>query len=446
MSKARLQKFLEKLDLELKDSSEEYRKGTANKKYTTFTFRSSTIKKSLKTLLDRSISTEFDGDGASVLKSIQKQLTPLLAGLTRDLRKTFQGLANSSKGTVEFRLIRSGFVVTAIQIDKRDNFRLVQDAYRDRLEEFYSAFLEILQKPYIKRESNSQGEVNVGTAGQAFNLEHMKGKSNVQDFINSSIFNALKEVYNDKKVPEELEKELENFGFTSILTIIKDAEEGTIEIFLGSQILNSVESAKEKQIKQKLQKDLQAALLKLGGLGELKGSDSLSSAYRKKVIKEISKPFKKLKNTKVITEDIKIKESSPVQQKKNVKAKKVNVSGSRPLKKRKLKGEKGASSIPFELLGILNDRLPETLQKNMQSPALNYRTGRFAESVRVIDVLQTNKGYSSFGFTYQKSPYQTFEVGYRQGTLDRDPRKLIDRSIREIAAEYAIGRFFTRRV
>lgn len=443
MSTARLQKFLEKLDSELQNSSDEYRKAVANKKYTTFTFRSSTIKKSLRTLLNRS--TDFDGDGASVLKSIQKELTPLLAGLTRDLRKTFQGLAKSSKGTIEFRLIRSGFVVTAIEIDKRDNFRLVQNAYRDRLEEFYQDFLDVLEKPAIRRES-SKGEVNVGTAGQAFNLEHMRGKSNVQDFINASIFNALEEVYNDKSIPAELEKELKNFGFTSILTILKDAEEGTIEIFLGSQILNAVESAKEKQIKQKLQKDLQSALLKLGGLAELKGSDSLSSAYRKKVIKEISKPFKKLKNTKVITEDIKIKESSPVQQKKNVKAKKVNVSGSRPLKKRKLKGEKGASSIPFELLGILNDRLPETLQKNMQSPALNYRSGRFAESVRVIDVLQTNKGYSSFGYTYQKSPYQTFEVGYRQGTLDRDPRKLIDRSIREIAAEYAIGRFFTRRV
>ena len=31
-------------------------------------------------------------------------------------------------------------------------------------------------------------------------------------------------------------------------------------------------------------------------------------------------------------------------------------------------------------------------------------------------------------------------------TPERDPRKLIDRSIREIATKLAIGRFFTRRV
>ena len=31
-------------------------------------------------------------------------------------------------------------------------------------------------------------------------------------------------------------------------------------------------------------------------------------------------------------------------------------------------------------------------------------------------------------------------------TPERDPRKLIERSIREIAAQFAIGRFYTRRV
>ena len=38
------------------------------------------------------------------------------------------------------------------------------------------------------------------------------------------------------------------------------------------------------------------------------------------------------------------------------------------------------------------------------------------------------------------------EVGYEQGDADRDPRKIINQSIREIAAEMAIGRLFTRRL
>ena len=77
----------------------------------------------------------------------------------------------------------------------------------------------------------------------------------------------------------------------------------------------------------------------------------------------------------------------------------------------------------------------------MGQPALTNRTGRFASSVRATDMIMTPKGYPSIGYTYQRDPYETFEsdTGY-------DPRKLIDRSMREIAAEYAIGRFYTRRV
>ena len=82
----------------------------------------------------------------------------------------------------------------------------------------------------------------------------------------------------------------------------------------------------------------------------------------------------------------------------------------------------------------------------MGAPALVNRTGRFASSVRVTDVAITPKGFPSIGYTYQLGPYQTFEPGYAQGSTDRDPRTLIDKSIREIAASMAIGRFYTRRV
>lgn len=81
----------------------------------------------------------------------------------------------------------------------------------------------------------------------------------------------------------------------------------------------------------------------------------------------------------------------------------------------------------------------------MMPPALQYQTGRFASSVRVTDITQTAKGFPSIGYTYMRNPYETFEVGNRQGTIDRDPRRLIDKSIREIATQFAIGRFYTRR-
>ena len=104
------------------------------------------------------------------------------------------------------------------------------------------------------------------------------------------------------------------------------------------------------------------------------------------------------------------------------------------------------SSSVTNKLGVFNEKLPEVVKRNMQEPRLQNRTGRFASSVRVTDITKTPKGFPSIGYTYQKNPYQTFEVGYRQGSPDRDPRKIIDMSIREIALQFALGRFYTRRV
>jgi hypothetical protein len=98
---------------------------------------------------------------------------------------------------------------------------------------------------------------------------------------------------------------------------------------------------------------------------------------------------------------------------------------------------------------MMNKDLSRTVRKNMRLPALQNSSGRFANSVKVVDVNQTKQGFLSFGYTYEKSPYQVFEVGTGEApwaTPQRDPRKLIDRSIREAAAELAIGRFYTRRL
>jgi hypothetical protein len=85
----------------------------------------------------------------------------------------------------------------------------------------------------------------------------------------------------------------------------------------------------------------------------------------------------------------------------------------------------------------------------MGPPALESRTGRFASSVRAVDVNKTAQGYPSIGYTYAKNPYQIFEQGRGQkpwASPERDPRTLIDKSLREIAVELALGRFYTRRL
>jgi hypothetical protein len=100
-----------------------------------------------------------------------------------------------------------------------------------------------------------------------------------------------------------------------------------------------------------------------------------------------------------------------------------------------------AAAMPLELIGLINKELPDTVRANMGEPALTNVTGRFADSTRATDMHMTPQGFPSIGYTYQRNPYGTFEQDH-----DYDPRRLIDRSMREIAAQYAIGRFYTRRV
>ena len=101
----------------------------------------------------------------------------------------------------------------------------------------------------------------------------------------------------------------------------------------------------------------------------------------------------------------------------------------------------------LNLIGILSNKIENTVAKNMGTGGrLVYRSGDFARSVEITDVAVTPQGFPSIGYTYDKYPYQTFEPGYAQGSPERDPRRLIDASIREIAMNLAIGRFYTRRV
>lgn len=118
-----------------------------------------------------------------------------------------------------------------------------------------------------------------------------------------------------------------------------------------------------------------------------------------------------------------------------------------PLRGKVTKAKQSTVSIA-SLMGLLNARINDKVAKNMGQPRLENVSGRFAASVRVTDVTTTSKGFPSIGYTYRTDPYQVFEStsGSRFASIDRDPRSLIDKSIREIAAELAIGRLYTRRI
>lgn len=105
------------------------------------------------------------------------------------------------------------------------------------------------------------------------------------------------------------------------------------------------------------------------------------------------------------------------------------------------------SGPPINLVALINAKLPEEIRKRMTYPRLQWRTGRFAGSVRALSAEGTRNGGVTVGYTYQRNPYELFEPGRSSlATPARDPKQLIDLSIRAIAQQYVQGRFYTRRM
>lgn len=202
-----------------------------------------------------------------------------------------------------------------------------------------------------------------------------------------------------------------------------------------------------------LNKTITSIIEKIGKkFAEVPGSDSSITKRQKIILKQFESKLKGKKGIKLTGFDTRTVQSHKGETSKTPsKTGKVLTGASLASKSSKRSARqkpknRGVSSSPLALLVLINKDLSNTVADNMVGSRLNYQSGRFAESVRATDVITTARGFPSVGYTYDKFPYQTFEPGYAQGDVNRDPRRLIDKSIREIATQFAVGRFYTRRM
>lgn len=99
----------------------------------------------------------------------------------------------------------------------------------------------------------------------------------------------------------------------------------------------------------------------------------------------------------------------------------------------------------LSLQNLINTHLQDAVSANMgdgsSSTVLNYRTGRLAGSAKVERMSISREGMITAFYSYMKNPYATFSKGgAQQRPATRDPKLLISKSIREIAAEKMINR------
>ena len=449
MSAESLIAFLEKLDKELEGASEPYRRAVADVRPHTFRISTTQLASEILTeLADPKRGIAVTGEVEAVVFQESKTFVAELAGKLRLLendneisisKKHTRITDTDIKFTFKTLLPRSGDV-KPWEFDPNVTF--------ERIKLLYDPLFTVLFQN-LKTSLKELGESLEGKKGGLLNLSHEIGKGIFETRLADAINSATESIIHIAGArPEALTRDLERLGLD--LGIRRDDSTDTMEVFLGGKRVN----ASEGQLSNKNKKEIQAKIKeilesgKIGQIADLEGSDSPATRKRKQAHKKINKAFSKLANVKVKSKDTKIEDSST-----GVKKKVGNKTGAKKgtqLKAKKVKAKRVASespaSQPLKMLGILNAQLPDTVRKNMGPPRLTNRTGRFASSVKVTDIQETAQGFPSIGYTYQRNPYETFEQGNARGSQDFDPRSLIDFSIREIATQFAMGRFYTRRV
>lgn len=100
------------------------------------------------------------------------------------------------------------------------------------------------------------------------------------------------------------------------------------------------------------------------------------------------------------------------------------------------------------LKDFINNNLTKAVIENMgngnRKDILNFRTGRLAVSAFVEGLVKNRDGAVVAYYTYLKDPYATFAPGGAQSSPpSRDPARLIDRSIREVAKSKVANRLRT---
>lgn len=205
-----------------------------------------------------------------------------------------------------------------------------------------------------------------------------------------------------------------------------------VVVTLHREKLNSAFSAKESEIFNRLRATLALKLSKMP-MHEVSGSNTIVEDIAQGILFGIT-GTKKHKPKKHSTRSVKTK-SKTVKPKVGVSSKSVAIA--KPVAQ-DIDTRIGLGSLQT----ILDAQLQHVVSANMgdgdRTDILNYRTGRFAESARVERLSMSRAGMITAFYSYMNYPYATFSAGGLQGNpKSRDPKLLIAKSIREIAAEHA---------
>jgi hypothetical protein len=244
-------------------------------------------------------------------------------------------------------------------------------------------------------------------------------KSNINKLV-SDVTNNLNTLHQKSSYGQSIEVELDkDFGIQPFLLSVR-ANIVIIQDRIENQQIygNMVEGLIERDVGTLLAKAnfsnnlIQELALRLSGV--IQGKTAFKKELKNKKVPKINVP---VKTGKVST--------------KSAKKSKIAL-GTLPTGPQKL----SLTNLQSLLDATLVQRVKQNMGSGTSRTVLNLRTGRFAESVQVERLSESRAGMITAFYSYMKNPYATFsQGGQQQNPRSRDPKLLISKSIREIAAQ-----------
>ena len=296
-----------------------------------------------------------------------------------------------------------------------------------------SAELRTLEN--IKTAISSAFETKAGVRGYTELGDQILNKSVVKLEVNTVVDFSRKITASDSNIAVTFEiREINQFK-GKIAQGIKTAFINILENIIDKdEFSESINAALQKSMREEFTKEQFLSIFT-----KASGSKSIEQAITDIFYETLSlgKAKKYSANSKRLTNTIQnsIKLTPPTIKLKKPNIKSISI---KPI-------EKPVIESLTNLQNLLNARLAAQIRQNMgdgnRRDVLNYRTGRFAESVSVDRVTQGREGTITAYYNYMRYPYATFSEGGRQQyPRSRDPKLLISKSIREIMQEQMITR------
>ena len=451
MAQKDLKNVLKKVEKAIETSSTAYRRLVSDKKVHSITVSVQKITTQVKREMESRIGVEKGKLQKTIVDVIDIEVPKMVTGMYNDVK----GYNNDAKFSEVSELTGNPARFTFVLAAKPGRTANIFNAFRKVKQDNQKVLLKKLRAAIRKLNKGRTEGNQIRQIGRNFlDIGHQDGSA-VSTQRKQAAQAALFEFGMNTQANPVISRFLKEVQDVVNLSISKKDGEPVdiIEAELESKYLNRKRGGGvEKALALELAKDLDKIMKAFNAseYANLKGSDSKLEKTTKAVLNPFAK--KAAANPKIKTNfNSKKVKTSNTKVKAKPKKSKATVGGKKNLTtidKTPVFDTKSRRSM-FSFIAMINKKLPQTVEKNMRAPRLENQSGRFARSVEIKDVIQTRKGFPSFGYTYDKEPYQVFEVGKGLepwASPDRDPRRLIDGSIREIAADMALGRFFTRRL